>query len=169
MFESFITGLLTKHLGWLVEDLNEDSLKIGVFGGDVVLNNLRVKPSALEFLDLPVQVKAGFVGELRLKIPWNSLGGGSDPVVISLDQVFVLAVPATELKYDEEAERKKEQAAKKAKLAALEEKHKKELAAKVASSSSSSKSSAPSSEGFVSRWVPTEKSRRFSDSLCSRH
>ena len=147
-----------------MEDLNEDSLKIGVFGGDVVLNNLRVKPSALEFLDLPVQVKAGFVGELRLKIPWNSLGGGSDPVVVSLDRVFVLAVPSTELKYDAEAERKKEQAAKKAKLAALEEAHKKQLAAKgygalsSSSAASSSSSSSSASEGFVSRSVTNERS-----------
>ena len=43
MFESFIAPLITKYLGWLIEDLNEDSLQLGLFGGDVVLNDLRVK------------------------------------------------------------------------------------------------------------------------------
>ena len=55
------------------------------------------QPSALDSLQLPVAVKAGFIGELKLKIPWTSLGGGSAPISLSLDNIQVLVVPNAEV------------------------------------------------------------------------
>lgn len=40
--------------------------------GDVELVNMQLKPEALNALKLPVKVKAGFLGSVRLKVlPWN--------------------------------------------------------------------------------------------------
>lgn len=36
--------------------------------GDVVLKDLKLKPEALNSLNLPVAVKAGFVGTITLKV-----------------------------------------------------------------------------------------------------
>lgn len=36
--------------------------------GDVELNNMQLKPEALNALKLPVKVKAGFLGSVKLKV-----------------------------------------------------------------------------------------------------
>lgn len=36
--------------------------------GDVELTNMQLKPEALNALKLPVRVKAGFLGSVRLKV-----------------------------------------------------------------------------------------------------
>ena len=59
MFESLVSSQLNKYLGKFIDNISESDLKISIFGGDVVLKNLRVKPSALDDLDLPVCVKYG--------------------------------------------------------------------------------------------------------------
>ena len=56
---------------------------MSIYKGDVVLNNLRLKPDALAALDLPVTVRAGLLGSLTLKVrtgknkglSWGRWGG----------------------------------------------------------------------------------------------
>lgn len=38
------------------------------FSGDVELKNMQLRPEALNALKLPVKVKAGFLGSVRLKV-----------------------------------------------------------------------------------------------------
>lgn len=38
--------------------------------GDVELTNMQLKPEALNALKLPVKVKAGFLGSVKLKVCW---------------------------------------------------------------------------------------------------
>eukprot|EP00897_Mesotaenium_endlicherianum_P008373 jgi/Mesen1/7564/ME000392S06833 len=92
MFEAHVLNLLRKYLGQYVRGLSEEALKISVWKGDVVLNNLQLKAEALNGLNLPIVVKAGFLGSVRLKVPWNRLG--KDPVIVLLDRIFILAEPA---------------------------------------------------------------------------
>ena len=47
VFESLVVDLVNRYLGNFIENLNADQLKIGIWGGDVVLNNLFVQASAL--------------------------------------------------------------------------------------------------------------------------
>lgn len=54
--------------GKYVNGLDADALRISVFAGDVVLKNLQLKPEALNSLDLPITVKAGLLGSLKLKV-----------------------------------------------------------------------------------------------------
>jgi vacuolar protein sorting-associated protein 13A/C len=42
-------------------------------------------------LELPIEVVAGSIGKISLKIPWSSLS--TNPVVISLEDVFIVALP----------------------------------------------------------------------------
>ena len=67
--------------------------RVCVGTGDVVLNNLKLRTDALKSLNLPVRVRAGFLGSLRLKVPWRALG--MEPVIVELDRIFLLAVPET--------------------------------------------------------------------------
>lgn len=68
MFEAQALHYLKKYLGKYVEGVDEHSLSISVWQGNVVLNNLRFRTEALAELDLPVTVKAGLLGSLKLKV-----------------------------------------------------------------------------------------------------
>ncbi|PPD75818.1 hypothetical protein GOBAR_DD27246 [Gossypium barbadense] len=93
MLEDQVAYLLQRYLGNYVRGLNKEALKISVWKGDVELTNMQLKPEALNALKLPVKVKAGFLGSVKLKVPWSRLG--QDPVLVYLDQIFLLAEPAT--------------------------------------------------------------------------
>ncbi|KAL6985853.1 hypothetical protein U1Q18_019226 [Sarracenia purpurea var. burkii] len=96
MLEDQVAYLLQRYLGNYVRGLNKEALKISVWKGDVELTNMQLKPEALNALKLPVKVKAGFLGSVRLKVPWSRLG--QDPVLVYLDRIFLLAEPATQVK-----------------------------------------------------------------------
>lgn len=57
-----------------------------------MLRNLRLRPEAFAALDVPLDVRAGVIGTLALKVPWSRLG--REPIVLSLDRVYLLAAPA---------------------------------------------------------------------------
>ncbi|VFQ66400.1 unnamed protein product [Cuscuta campestris] len=95
MLEDQVAYLLQRYLGNYVSGLNKEALKISVWQGDVELTNMQLKPEALNALKLPVKVKAGFLGSVKLKVPWSRLG--QDPVVVHLDRIFLLAEPATQV------------------------------------------------------------------------
>lgn len=90
-----MASLLQRYLGDYVIGLNKEALKISVWQGDVELTNMQLKPEALNALKLPVKVKAGFLGSVKLKVPWSRLG--QDPVLVYLDRIFLLAEPATQV------------------------------------------------------------------------
>ncbi|KAI3453469.1 hypothetical protein Pfo_010132 [Paulownia fortunei] len=95
MLEDQVAYLLQRYLGNYVRGLNKEALKISVWQGDVELTNMQLKPEALNALKLPVKVKAGFLGSVKLKVPWSRLG--QDPVLVYLDRIFLLAEPATQV------------------------------------------------------------------------
>lgn len=71
MFESQVAFYLNKYLGTYLEGIDSQSLRISVFKGNVELRNLQLKPDALNDLDLPIVVKAGLLGSLKLKVRHN--------------------------------------------------------------------------------------------------
>ncbi|KAJ8247515.1 hypothetical protein GJAV_G00247280, partial [Gymnothorax javanicus] len=119
VFESLVSDLLNRFIGDYVENLDKSQLKIGIWGGNVVLENLRVKENALSELDVPFKVKAGQVGKLTLKIPWKNLY--SEAVVATLDGLYLLVVPGATIKYDAAKEEKYVQEAKQKELQRIED------------------------------------------------
>ncbi|XP_071256543.1 intermembrane lipid transfer protein VPS13C isoform X5 [Salvelinus alpinus] len=119
VFESMVSDLLNRFIGDYVENLDKSQLKIGIWGGNVVLENLKVKENALSELDVPFKVKAGQIGKLTLKIPWKNLY--SDAVVATLDGLYLLVVPGATIKYDAAKEERYQQEAKQKELQRIEE------------------------------------------------
>ncbi|XP_032413243.1 vacuolar protein sorting-associated protein 13C isoform X9 [Xiphophorus hellerii] len=119
VFESLVSDLLNRYIGDYVENLDKSQLKIGIWGGNVVLENLRVKENALSEFDVPFKVKAGQIGKLTLKIPWKNLYG--DAVVATLDGLYLLVVPGATIKYDAAKEERYQQEAKQRELQRIEE------------------------------------------------
>ncbi|XP_061878990.1 intermembrane lipid transfer protein VPS13C isoform X1 [Entelurus aequoreus] len=130
VFESMVGDLLNRFIGDYVENLDKSQLKIGIWGGNVVLENLKVKENALSEFDVPFKVKAGQIGTLTLKIPWKNLY--NDAVVATLDGLYLLVVPGATgsqlitcpfnaIKYDAAKEERYQQEAKQRELQRIEE------------------------------------------------
>ncbi|CAG7785731.1 unnamed protein product [Allacma fusca] len=103
VFETIVVDTLNRLLGDYFENLDTSQLKLGIWGGDVVLRNLRFRDSALEDVG-PFKVVAGKLGSLTMKIPWTSLY--TAPVILNLQELYLLVMPSHSIKYDEEAEEK---------------------------------------------------------------
>ncbi|KAM4592302.1 intermembrane lipid transfer protein VPS13C isoform 6-T6 [Odontesthes bonariensis] len=119
VFESLVSDLLNRFIGDYVENLDKSQLKIGIWGGNVVLENLKVKENALSELDVPFKVKAGQIGKLTLKIPWKNLY--NDAVVATLEGLYLLIVPGATIAYDAAKEERYQQEAKQKELQRIEE------------------------------------------------
>ncbi|XP_068741113.1 intermembrane lipid transfer protein VPS13A-like [Montipora capricornis] len=118
VFESQVVDLLNKFAGQYLENLDSSQLRIGIWGGDVQLESLILKESALNDLDLPVKVLRGHLGKLVLKIPWKNLY--SEPVIAQIDGLYLLVRPNTVVTYNEEKEEKAKQEKKQRQLEAVE-------------------------------------------------
>ncbi|XP_026537812.1 vacuolar protein sorting-associated protein 13C [Notechis scutatus] len=119
VLESVVADLLNRFLGCYVENLNKSQLKLGIWGGNVSLDNLLIKENALSELDVPFRVKAGQIDKLTLKIPWKNLYG--EAVIASLEGLYLLVVPGASIKYDAEKEEKYLQDNKQKELSRIEE------------------------------------------------
>uniref|UniRef100_A0A914DD96 Vacuolar protein sorting-associated protein 13 n=1 Tax=Acrobeloides nanus TaxID=290746 RepID=A0A914DD96_9BILA len=119
VFETLVADLLNRFLGDFIENLDASQLNIGIFGGDVKLNDLEVKQTALDDLDLPVKLKFGYLKSLVLKIPWKNLY--TEPVIASIDGLYLIVVPNQGVVYNEQKAKKNEFDNKQKTLTRLEE------------------------------------------------
>nr|XP_002733622.2 PREDICTED: vacuolar protein sorting-associated protein 13D-like [Saccoglossus kowalevskii] len=122
MLEGLAAWVLNTYVGEYLENLNTDQLSIGLLQGAVELENLPLKKDALKGLDLPVEVIAGFVGKITLQIPMRRMR--SEPWVISIDKLYLVAGPTKQTEYNEEKEKKMQQERKQKQLDAFESKWK---------------------------------------------
>uniref|UniRef100_A0A4W3HA91 Vacuolar protein sorting 13 homolog C n=1 Tax=Callorhinchus milii TaxID=7868 RepID=A0A4W3HA91_CALMI len=125
VFESVVADLLNRFLGDYVENLDKSQLKLGIWGGNVVLDNLQIKENALVIFcfvhsfTFVFPVVFIFIDKLTLKIPWKNLY--SEAVVATLDGLYVLVVPEGSIQYDAEKEEKQFQENKQKELLRIED------------------------------------------------
>uniref|UniRef100_A0AC34RBS8 Uncharacterized protein n=1 Tax=Panagrolaimus sp. JU765 TaxID=591449 RepID=A0AC34RBS8_9BILA len=122
VFETLVADLLNRFLGDFVDNLDASQLNIGIWGGDVKLNNLEIKETALDDLDLPIKLKFGFLSNLVLKIPWKNLY--TEPVLANIEGLYLIVVPNKGVVYNEEKAKKNEFETKQKSLVRLEENRK---------------------------------------------
>lgn len=91
VFESVVVSVLSQALGDYVCDLQTSQLSVSLFSGQVELNNLLLKTSALDKFNLPITVKEGYMGRLVMSIPWSDLK--NKPILVTISDVYLLAVP----------------------------------------------------------------------------
>ncbi|XP_058531396.1 intermembrane lipid transfer protein VPS13D isoform X2 [Ochotona princeps] len=124
MLEGLVAWVLNTYLGKYVNNLNTDQLSVALLKGAVELENLPLKKDALKELELPFEVKAGFIGKVTLQIPFYR--PHVDPWVISISSLHLIGAPEKIQDFNDEKEKQLERERKKALLQALEEKWKSE-------------------------------------------
>ncbi|CDF40126.1 unnamed protein product [Chondrus crispus] len=121
MLESVLADVLTRVLGQYLEGIDRDSVRFGAWSGLVELRGVALRPEALAVLfetlgmDLPVTVEAGFIGLLRLQVPWKAIG--STPVQIHMSDITIMARPVCGDGSDDSELKMRERRIKRAKLA----------------------------------------------------
>ncbi|XP_008831572.1 vacuolar protein sorting-associated protein 13A isoform X2 [Nannospalax galili] len=119
VFESVVVDVLNRFLGDYVVNLDTSQLSLGIWQGAVVLKNLEIKENALSELDVPFKVKVGHIGNLKLIIPWKNLY--TQPVEAVLEEIYLLIVPSSRIKYDPVKEEKQFMETKQQELKRIEE------------------------------------------------
>lgn len=117
--KSLLVDVINKYLGDYVKNLDTSQLKVKLWRGDVELQNLDLKESALDGFDLPMKIKTGHIEKLTLKIPWKNLTRES--VFMCIDGLYALAVPNVAISYSAEKEENAKQESKQKKLLKIEE------------------------------------------------
>ncbi|BES95651.1 Vacuolar protein [Nesidiocoris tenuis] len=125
VFESVLIEVVNKYIGNYVENLNADQLKVGIWGGNVVVENLALRPGTFDELNLPVKTVFGHLGKLTLQIPWKDLY--NSPVKVEVERLYVLVVPNSDIKYDPGKDAKFRQDEKMAEVKKVEKAKKLEL------------------------------------------
>ncbi|XP_076167518.1 vacuolar protein sorting 13D isoform X3 [Ptiloglossa arizonensis] len=102
MLEGLVAWVLNNYLGKYVENLNTDQLSIALLSGEVELENLPLKKEALRHIGLPIEIKAGFIGKVRLQVPVRQIRTASWVIVI--EQLYLVAGPISLSEFDNETE-----------------------------------------------------------------
>ena len=86
MLESYISPFLLGYVDKYIKNLKPEDLRLSLWGGDLVLNNLELRLDALEKdLNLPLSFVSGFIHELCIHVPWTRIG--YEPVEISINTI----------------------------------------------------------------------------------
>jgi vacuolar protein sorting-associated protein 13A/C len=82
MFEKIVERILNPILSEYVEDFNSENMKIGLWSGEVVIKNVKLRKEIIQKLNLPLKIKYSRLGCLKMSIPWKSLGSSKIDIVI---------------------------------------------------------------------------------------
>jgi len=88
VFESIIADYAVKYSERFIKNINKEQLKVGIFKGEIRLNNIELSEEGLDSYNLPFVVKGGYLGSLSIDIPW--IGLPSKPITVNIDRVFLL-------------------------------------------------------------------------------
>ena len=89
VFEARIARALNRALGDRLHGLDKSNVRLSLLEGEVALQKVRVKSTALrgmKGIDANVKVKAGYVGELRIKFRGENWGRNRGSDVRSVQQ-----------------------------------------------------------------------------------
>lgn len=91
MLEGFIEKLLASKLGKFFAGIEKENLTVGFWSGEIVLENVYIKPFLLEQLQMPLILKFGKVQRLVIRVPWTRIQ--SSPVEIVLVGLYMILSP----------------------------------------------------------------------------
>uniref|UniRef100_A0A8D8Z1B7 Vacuolar protein sorting-associated protein 13B n=1 Tax=Cacopsylla melanoneura TaxID=428564 RepID=A0A8D8Z1B7_9HEMI len=82
--ESFLTSFILSYADKYIKDFKKSDAQLSLWEGEAYFHNLELDPLALEDL-VPFHFVSGHINELKIKVPWTSLG--SSPVEVVIDTI----------------------------------------------------------------------------------
>ena len=68
VFESWVSEALASSIGRFVDIQSLESLKISLWAGQCVLQDVRLRKDAFDYLKLPLSIHSGSIGRLCIKV-----------------------------------------------------------------------------------------------------
>lgn len=81
MLESYVIGLVDKYIAPFAE-VDAEEVKAGVRRGEICLSDVNLRTSAFDALEMPLSVKSGKAGELRVKMGLRNLRAAPSHIVL---------------------------------------------------------------------------------------
>ncbi|CAF3768117.1 unnamed protein product [Adineta steineri] len=123
VFKHLAVHLLDKYLGDYIENFDSKSLKVGLWHGNLTIENAYVKQNALDDLNIPVEIITGFIEKLTIHIPWKHFY--THPTKISIHGFYLLLKTRTEIVYNSQKYEEQEYRSKMKRVEKVEKFHRK--------------------------------------------
>jgi vacuolar protein sorting-associated protein 13A/C len=91
MFEALIEKVILSRLSGYIQDLDRNQLKVNLWSGKIVLENVKLNPKILLMLKVPLIFKHTKICKIDITIPWTSLSTSS--VEITIQGIYCIMVP----------------------------------------------------------------------------
>ena len=105
VIKSKIYDFLKKNLGEYLYGFQKNQLDVGLLSGHIDLVNVNFRPSKvnqlLGTLGLPITLKAGLLGKLRLKCHYTSFL--TSPIEVEIDELLLIFGPITQMAREEKS------------------------------------------------------------------
>jgi vacuolar protein sorting-associated protein 13A/C len=88
------TKVLSSLLGEYIEGLDKNNMDVGIWSGNVKIENVALKRDLSDRFNLPFDFKFNHVGRISAKIPWKSLS--NSPVEIEFEDLLIIAQPKSQ-------------------------------------------------------------------------
>ena len=88
MFEALLEKILLSHFGRFLSGLDRANIHLGVWSGNLIIENVSLKPEVIEMLELPLQLRFSHIEKFQVNVPWSKISQQS--VEIFIQNVFVI-------------------------------------------------------------------------------
>ena len=113
--------LADKYLTRYFKGFDTSQVRLGCAGGGAIeLGPLEMRPEAFRHSDNAIEIKAGYIGKLHIRLP-NLHELATGPFTVRVQGVYILLGLASQREWDEEAERKSKRSRHQAAIAAAEQ------------------------------------------------
>ncbi|GAB1600262.1 intermembrane lipid transfer protein VPS13D [Argonauta hians] len=133
MLNRLAAWVVNNYIGEYVENLNRDSVYVGLLAGAVQLDDLILKKDVFNQFGLPLQLKKGMIRKITLKIPVTRIQ--SEPWVITMEGVYIIVEPMKHADCDKIERKKLYQSSKQLALETVDDMLKQSGKSKASSSS----------------------------------
>ncbi|ETO10931.1 chorein [Reticulomyxa filosa] len=83
-------------LGTYVKEFDKSNIDLSLWRGEAKLANVELRPDALDFLNLPLSIRLGFVGKIVVEADWARLS--SKPTRVELEDLRLVCGPRSKFK-----------------------------------------------------------------------
>ena len=91
MFESILEKILLHNFGQFIEKLDRNNIHLGVWSGNLIIENVSVKKDLLEKLELPLILKFSYIEKFQINLQWAKIN--YQPIEVIISNVFLIVSP----------------------------------------------------------------------------
>ncbi len=91
MLQEILERILLKYFGSYLQDFDQNKISLAIWNGKLKIEGLRLKPSIFSQLNLPLELRYSFIGNLEIVVPWTKLS--ILPVELNILNIFVIIGP----------------------------------------------------------------------------